>query len=371
MHICMIAFSNLHFDFRIFREAKALNAAGHRISIVAAAFDEKPLRGWENFEIHLIPVDLSTSLKFSYPYFWRRANQLLTTLGADAYHAHDLDTLWPAARAAKHFDAPLIYDSHELWTEQSSLVHRPGIRALWACMERILIRKVDYTITVSPSIAHSIQERYNLDNVTVLRNFPPYRPPEKSDRIRSELNLPPETPIVLYQGGFLTENGLREQIDAAAGLTGVVFVLIGGGPCEAALKKQVIQAGLQDKIYFIPRVPFQDLHSYTCSADLGLCVIKKTGKSFFYSIPNKLFEYLMAGLPVLVSNFPEMQAMVGKAGAGDAVDPMDVAAIRRSICGILRDESKLRAYSEAALRAARRYNWERESGKLIQLYATL
>ena len=371
MHICMVAFSDLHFDFRIFREATTLNAAGHRISIVAAAFNKTPLRGWEDFEIHLIPVDPSNSLKFSYPDFWRRANQLLTTLGADAYHAHDLDTLWPTARAARHFDAPLIYDSHEFWTEQSSLVHRPGVRAFWACMERILIRKVDHTITVSPSIAHSLQERYNLEFVTVLRNFPPYRPPEKCNRIRSELNLPPESPIVLYQGGFLTENGLREQIDAAAGLTGVTFVLIGGGPCEAALKKQVIQAGLQDKVYFIPRVPFQELHSYTCSADLGLCVIKNTGKSFFYSIPNKLFEYLMAGLPVLVSNFPEMQAIVRKAGAGDVVDPMDVAAIRRSICVMLADESKLREYSKAAMQAARRYNWEQEAGKLIQLYASL
>ena len=147
--------------------------------------------------------------------------------------------------------------------------------------------------------------------------------------------------------------------------------MIGGGPLEAALKKQVISAGLQDKVYFIPRVPFQELHSYTCSADLGLCVIKRTGKSFFYSIPNKLFEYLMAGLPVLVSNFPEMQAIVEKSGAGRVVDPEDVGAIRRSICDLLSNESQLRTYSKAALQAALQYNWEKESEKLIQLYATL
>ncbi len=371
MHICMIAFSDLHFDFRIFREATTLKEAGHRISIVAAAFNKAPLQGWDNFEIYLIPVDRSNSLRFSYPTFWRRAHQFLIFLGADAYHAHDLDTLWPAAGAAKRCNAPLIYDSHEFWTEQSSLALRPGIRAIWACMERYLIQKVDFTITVSASIAQSLQKRYSLDCVTVLRNLPPYRPPEKSNRIRSELNLDPDIPIVLYQGGFLTENGLREVIEAAADLNGVAFVLIGDGPCEAALKKQVIEAGLQQKIYFMPRVPFQELHSYTCSADLGLCVIKRTGESFFYSMPNKLFEYLMAGLPVLASNFPEMQSIIEKSGAGAVVDPLNISEIRRSIYDLLRDESQLKAYSHAALKAALRYNWEKEAGKLIQLYETL
>ena len=371
MHIGMVAFTDLHFDYRIFREATSLRQAGHRISIVSSAFQTLPLQGWEDFEVHLIPVDRSRSLRRSYPAFWRRAYQLLCALRPDIYHAHDLDVLWPASRAARHLDVPLVYDSHEFWTEQSSLVHRPAMRAFWAVLEKRLIRRVYRTITVSDSIARALQERYRLEGITVVRNLPLFRPPLESSRIRNELGLASERPIVLYQGGFLTDNGLVEQIEAAAGFGEAAFVLIGGGPCEAALRRQVREANLEGRVFFIPRVPFQELHSYTCSADLGLCLIKGTGQSFYYSMPNKLFEYMMAGLPVLASDFPEMRQVIANAGAGEVADPGEVGAIRRGVCRILEDEVRYRAYRQAALEAAHRFNWEREAHQLTQLYADL
>lgn len=371
MHICMAVFGDLRFDYRIFREAKALSQAGHRISIVASSFDPSLPGTWNEFEVRLIPVDRSRSLRLIYPAFWRQARQLLLAAQADAYHAHDLDALWPAAQAARRRKVPLIYDSHEFWTEQSSLVCRPAIRAFWTLLERRLIRQAHRTITVSDSIARALQDRYCLNQVCVVRNLPLYRPPVKSDRIRAELGIAADRPILLYQGGFLTENGLAEQIEAVAGLEETAFVLIGDGPEESALKAQVEHAGLGEKVYFIPRVPFGELHAYTCSADLGLCLIKGTGKSFYYSMPNKLFEYLMAGLPVLASDFPEMRAVVEDTKAGEVADPQDVPGIRARLGVLLRDGARRRSYGQAALAAARRYNWEQEAPKLIDLYSTL
>ena len=129
--------------------------------------------------------------------------------------------------------------------------------------------------------------------------------------------------------------------------------MIGDGRCEAALKAQVQQAGLKEKVYFIPRVPFGELHNYTCAADLGLCLIKGTGKSFYYSMPNKMFEYMMAGLPVLASDFPEMRSVVQASGAGQVVDPQNIEAIRQCIQGLLDEPTRIQQYGEAALRAAR------------------
>ena len=372
MHICMVAFSDLNYDYRIFREATSLRQAGHRVSLVTPAFGSVPLQGWDEFESHLIPVDPGRSLRLSYPIFWHRAFQHLLAIRADVYHAHDLDTLWPAARAGRRRQVPLIYDSHEFWTEQSSLVDRPFIRGFWVRLEHRLIKQVDHTITVSSSIARSLQERHQLDTVTVLRNLPLYRSPVKSERIRTELNLNPDRPIVLYQGGFLTDNGLAEQIEAASGFDRAALVLLGDGPCEAALRAQVRQAGLEDKVYFIPRVPFRELHTYTCSADLGLCLIKGTGKSFYYSVPNKLFEYMMAGLPVVASDFPEMRAVIRNSGAGEVVDPENIPAIRNCIEALLNDKNQLQKYSRAALQATRQcYNWEQEAQKLLNIYAAL
>lgn len=372
MHICMAVFGDLRFDYRIFREAQCLRQAGHHLSIVSSSFSSVPLQGWEAFDLRLIPIDRSRSLRISYPAFWKQARQLLLDARADVYHAHDLDTLGPAAFAARRRDVPLVYDSHEFWIEQSSLVGRPLIRNFWALLERRLIRRVHRTITVSTSIARALQERYNLEQVAVVRNLPIYRPPVQSDRIRTELQLAAGRPVVLYQGGFLTDNGLAEQIDAVAGLReDLAFVLIGDGPREFALKERVRNSSLEHKVYFISRVPFGELHSYTCSADLGLCLIKGTGKSFYYSMPNKLFEYLMAGLPVLTSDFPEMRAVVEESGAGAVANPQDLGEVREKIRSFLMDPTRCRLYRQAALAAARHYNWEQEAPKLLDLYAGL
>lgn len=371
MRICMVAFTDLHYDYRIYREATSLRRAGHQVAIVASSFNSTPLEGWDDFEIHLIPVDRSRSLRRLYPFFWRRAYSLLLAAGPDAYHAHDLDALWPAVRAARRLDRPLVYDSHEFWIEQSSLVDRPLMRSCWSLLERQLIKRVKCVITVSESIAHDLGERYQLDEVVVLRNLPLFREKVQSNLIRETLNLPADRPIVLYQGGFLTENGLREQIQVAAEFDRAALVLIGGGPNEEALREQVRAGDLGDKVFFIPRVPFHQLHNYTCSADLGLCLIKGTGKSFCYSLPNKLFEYMMAGLPVLASDFPEMQRVIGETHAGATVDPTDVEAIRRQISVFLADPERRMACGQASLEAAQRYSWEREADQLIQLYATL
>lgn len=371
MRICMVAFTDLHFDYRIYREATALHHAGHEVAIVASSFNPAPLEGWDDFEIHLIPIDRGRSLRRLYPLFWRRAYPLLLDTRPDAYHAHDLDALWPAVRAARRLRRPLVYDSHEFWIEQSSLVNRPLMRSFWSLLERHLIKRVDRVITVSQSIAESLTTRYGLGGVVILRNFPLFREKVQSDLIRETLDLPANRPIVLYQGGFLTENGLREQIEAAAGFGDAALVLIGDGPSEKALKEQVRAGGLQDRVFFIARVPFHQLHDYSCSADLGLCLIKGAGKSFYYSLPNKLFEYMMAGLPVVASNFPEMQRVVSKTDTGVTIDPTDIDAIRQQVTELLSDDKRRAACSQACLDAAQHYNWEREAGQLTDLYSTL
>ena len=146
MHICMVAFSDLRFDYRIFREATSLHQAGHRLSIVSTAFTTDPLVGWDDFEVHLIPIDRSRSLRMLYPFFWKEAGRRLAGIEADVYHVHDLDALGPGVRAAKRRDRPLVYDSHEFWIEQSSLVNRRIMRGFWSQLEKRLMRNADRAI---------------------------------------------------------------------------------------------------------------------------------------------------------------------------------------------------------------------------------
>ena len=371
MHIAMVVYSDLNYDFRVYREALALEQAGHRITIVAPDFGTRPEEVWSRFELLRPTSDPTKSLRARYPLFWLEAGRFLSAIDADVIHAHDLDTLWPATRIAHRRHIPVVYDSHEYFIEQSGLTGRRLMRGFWSRLERRLIRRVDRTITVSDSIARALQARYRLDEVITLRNLPPFRAPVESRRIQEALGLDPELLVVLYQGGFLTDNGLVEQIEAMAAVGGAVFVLIGDGPCETELKKLVKVRGLEGKTHFIARVPFSQLHEYTCSADLGLCLIKGSGQSFYHSMPNKLFEYLMAGLPVLASDFPEMRAVVEQSRAGRVVAPDDVQAVGGSIREMLNDPAAMREYAAASRQAAHRYCWEREADKLLQLYNSL
>ena len=372
MHICMVAFSDLRFDYRIYREAFSLVEAGHKITVFCTAFDKQPIEGWENIKIHLLQIDRSQSLRKLYPLFWRWAFKRLKSINADVFHAHDLDTLLPCAWAARRFNKPLIYDSHEFWTEQSSLVNRPLIQTFWTQLEKHLIPKVDRIITVSQAIAHSLNQKYpDAPSATVIRNLPLYQSFEKSNRIRSELNISRKSPVVLYQGGFLFDNGLREQIKAAKGFGNAVFVLIGSGPCEKELKSLVAKEGLREKVFFIDRVPFSELHSYTCSADLGLCLIKNSGRSFYHSLPNKLFEYIMGGLPIIGSNFPEIENVINKTGVGTTLDPTDIDCIALEVRNILKNQQDLSQKHLSAISASKIYNWEKESDVLLKLYSEL
>lgn len=375
MHICMVVFGDLSFDFRVYREAIALREAGHKITIVAS--DRSPDRGqmlpevWEVFDVRLIWVNPATSLRVSYPFFWLRAHRVLRQVTADVFHAHDLDSLWPAAIAARQRRVPLVYDSHELWTEQASLVGRRFIRAFWCWLEKHLISRADRTIAVSRSIGDILIKRYGLGDVTIVRNLPPSRNPVKSNRIRRELRLAKDRVILLYQGGFLTDNGLSEQISAMATVESAALVLIGSGPVEEQLRRQVTDSGLADRVFFLPRVPFPELHEYTCSADIGLCLIKPSGNSFYFSLPNKLFEYMQAGLAVLACTSPEIRAVVEETEAGEVVDPENVEAIGRHLRALIADADLRARYSAAALKAAPFYSWEREAERLLSVYSSL
>ena len=364
MHICMVAFTDLNFDFRIYREAASLKKAGHHVSIVAGTWNQQLDGAWDDFDVHAWPVDRDRSLRVSYFLWWRHAHRILQEIPAEAYHAHDLDSLWPASRAARRRRVPLVYDSHELWTEQSSLASRPLVRGIWAAL-------VSHVITVSPPIAEELSERYGFGDIAVIGNLPPHRSPLSGDLIRERLGLKPDRVILLYQGGMLTDNGLSEQIEAMAGVEGAALVLLGEGPTKEQLQNQVAVSGLVDRVFFLPAVPFSQLHALTCSADIGLCLIKSTGKSFHWSLPNKLFEYMMAGLPVLGSEAPEIRRTLDETGAGEVIDLTNPVSLRNRSQRLVDDPARRDRYSGAALQAAHRFCWERESAKLTDLYAAL
>jgi glycosyltransferase involved in cell wall biosynthesis len=370
----MVVFGDLRFDFRVYREAQALAAAGSRVSIVASDFSSESLpQVWSAFELHLIPIDRERSLRWSYPLFWSLASRRAAATAADVFHAHDLDALWPAALAAGRGKVPLVYDSHELFTQQSSLVSRPRVRGFWQWWERRLLPRVARVMTVSPPIAADLQHRYSLaEKPTVVRNLPPWREAAPSRRLREALGLVGDPqPLALYQGGFLTDNGLLEVIDAMVRIDHGRLALLGGGPTEHLLRKRVQDSGLQDRVRFLPRVPFPELHEWTCGADIGVCVIKPSGDSFNWSLPNKLFEYFIAALPVLAGDTPQIRQVIEETGTGVVADSQDPEALAQALQNLFNDAARRLRFSAAARIAAQQYCWQQEAPRLLALYESL
>ena len=284
-------------------------------------------------------------------------------------HAHDLNTLHPAAQAAKVAGAKLVYDAHELHRHRHNLGRLAQLRA--RIDERRLVRCVDLFITAGNAWADYLAGLYRIPRPVVLRNVPEPATPAEGWDLRTELGISAEQRVLLYQGSIQTNRGIEEAIGALAHLDRCVLVVAGYGAHRPALERLAARAGVADRVYFFGPVPNHELLHWTASADVGLCGIRNSSLSYYWSLPNKLFEYVMAGIPVVASDFPEMGALVRETGVGEVCDPDDPASIAAAVRRILDDPDRAAACRRNAAQAANIHNWSHEEQVLLDAYTRL
>jgi glycosyltransferase involved in cell wall biosynthesis len=311
---------------------------------------------------------------------WARAAAAASP-SADVYHGHDLTGLPAAAEAARRHGGLVIYDSHEIFLESSSNATRPRwARAVLARLERRWTSQAAALITVNDALAEELGRRLSPRRSIVVHNCPP-RPTaaaKRPDLIRSSTGIRPGEPVVLYHGGFWPYRGL-EQLAAAIrepGMTGVHAVYLGYGGLRNKLVSMAAEARYGGRLHIVDAVPPADLIDWVGSADVAVMPLQPSTLNHYLSTPNKLFEALAAGVPVVASDFPELRRVLLHDPAGpigfvcDPTRPADIARAIRCILDMPPDAAAdLRA---RCLRAAReRWNWETESAKLVALYADL
>lgn len=283
----------------------------------------------------------------------------------DAIHAHDVNVLLTAWLAAKIARVPLVYDAHEISTDREGY---QAIRGLVGWLEKKLMPRAAGTITTTDARAKFFARAYGIPRPLVLQNRPRLVKVEGSNRIREELGLSEPWPIVLYQGGLQPGRGLPRLVEAAASVPNAYFVFIGGGRQAAELHKLTAELGLEERVRFIPTVALSELPSYTASADIGVQPIENTCLNHFTTDSNKLFEYVIAGLPVVASQLPEIGKVVRNHDLGLLVPPGDTAALADAIRCLV-ESAELRAYYRAkAEQAAESLNWETQEQSLVELY---
>lgn len=298
----------------------------------------------------------------------RRMVAIGVVSGADVFHSHDLNTLKVGATCKEQTGARLVYDSHELQTERNRMTAAGKRKAM--VEEGRYLSDVDAMIVASPTWVTWNRNLYGTlpdPTVTVL-NVPELTEIDPSKDLRSELGIAQEDRIVLYQGSIQENRGIEPAIEAVVGLNHVTLVVIGYGHHRPVLEAIVEQRKLTDKVKFFGPVPNDELISYSASADIGLANIVNSSVSYNTSLPNKLFEYAMAGIPVVGSDSPEIGRIVQEESIGEVCDAEDPKALAATISTILKDPTR---YQAGLVRAAGRYNWGVEQQHLLDLYESL
>lgn len=289
----------------------------------------------------------------------------------DILVANDLDTLLPNYLVSKIRNKKLVYDSHEYFCQMVTIIHRPFVRKMWHSIERFCFPKLKHVITVSPSIAEAYQKEYGVD-VKVVRNIPPKGIPEITET-RHTLALPEDKMIILMQGNDISPNrGGEELLEAMPHVAKeAVLLFVGKGHSIDFLKKRTEELNLQNRVYFVNRVTPEKLFNYTYLSDIGVSLEKATSLNQAYSLPNKIFEYMKAGTPVLVSNLPERKAIVNQYQIGEIAEDFEPQTIASALNRMISDNSLYQTYKENCSLAKEQLNWENEEKVIREVYSSL
>jgi glycosyltransferase involved in cell wall biosynthesis len=297
----------------------------------------------------------------------------------EVHHAHDMEALPTAARGARRDGARLVYDSHEIFGTWGATLAQPRwLRWAMIRWERRLARRAVAVVTINESIAAELRRRLGVRRVVVVHNCPARwtPPPVPEDRIRVATNIPADEPVVLCHGGFQAGRGLDETAAAMLqpGLERAHLVFLG---YRGHVIDPILADGrLKGRAHYMPAVEPAEVVPWVAGADVDVMAILPVDRNSVLSTPNKLFESLAAGVPVVTSDLPERRRIVlddADGPLGAVCDPADPASIATAIRWVLDQPPEERlALRARCLRAAHeRWNWETESAGLLALYAGL
>tara|TARA_R110002072_G_scaffold10217_13_gene47850 strand:- start:410 stop:1528 length:1119 start_codon:yes stop_codon:yes gene_type:complete len=333
-----------------------------------------------DYEITLLGRKLPNSLEISKPYTVRRFKLwfhkgflfyahynlrlffFLLFKNYDIYFSNDLDTLLPNFLIAKLKSKKLIYDSHEYFLGVPEIQNRALVKKVWTLVEKLCLPHIDGFITVNKSIGQLYFNDYNLQ-ACIIRNIGDSRIP-LTPKTRKDLNLPEGKFILINQGaGINIDRGMEEALEALRILDNCLLLLVGKGDVIPKIKNLVEQYSLQEKVIFIEPKPYLEMLQYTLNADCGLSLDKNSNINYQYSLPNKLFDYIKSGIPIICSDIVEVSGIVKAYDIGELCSDHRPETIANAVLSI---QNKRKDYFQNNLKkAAEENNWEIESKKLL------
>ncbi len=355
MRVAVLVSNDLTYDQRVSKICDSLQHKNWEVLLIGVLKSgSTPLQ--RNYSTQRLNVFFSKGPLF---YFMLNTRMFFYLLfhKTEAIWANDLDVLWPAILMKKLRGTKIIYDSHEYFTEAEGLTGRERIKAFWTRIEERCIPHVDLFITVNESIAEIYRNKYKRE-VFVQRNMPIL---VEDDSEREELF---ELKTVVLQGAYIDpDRGGMELVEAFQFLDGIQLLIVGAGRDLENIKKRIVELRLEEKVKVLPRMSYFELKKLTQRVHLGVSLDKPLHLNYTLSLPNKLFDYIHAGVPVLVSNLVEPARIVNEYQVGEVVEEVTPKVIAEGIQKVLNSTS-YEAYRAATKKAKSALHWQADFDKL-------
>lgn len=364
--IAISVINDLVTDNRVHKVATTLQEMGHDVTLIGRLLPESlPLS--RTYNTRRMNLFFRKGPLFYAEYNTRLFFALLFSK-FNVFVSNDLDTLLPNFVVSKITGGKLYYDSHEYFTEVPELVTRPKVRDTWEGLEKSIVPKIENAYTVCQSIAEAYRYKYGT-YFQVVRNVP-----ERMEKFEvpedKKLDFSGKK-IILYQGALNIGRGLEQMIRAMQYIDNAVFVIVGAGDIGFQLQTLMHSLKLTEKVKFLGRMSFDEVKFITVQADLGLSIEEDLGLNYKYALPNKLFDYIQAEIPVLVSNLPEMKKVVNDYQIGTILESHQPEQMAKQINGILGDSEKTAVWKTNLKKAAGELCWEKEKEVLKSIYSQL
>jgi glycosyltransferase involved in cell wall biosynthesis len=358
-HIYFAVTNDLTYDRRMHRICGSLQAAGFRVTLVGRQLpSSSPIepRAFRQIRLHC----LLTKGKFFYLEYNIRLFFCLLFRRMDAVCAIDLDAIIPCYLVSLIRRIPRVYDAHELFCEMKEVAERPAIHKVWKWIERKMVPRFPRGYTVNHLIAREYKEMYGLD-YTVIRNMPPASPLS---------NGAVHERFILYQGA-VNEGRCFEQLIPAMKQVNAGLMICGDGNFMEQARDLVKQHGLESKVTFKGMVSPAQLAGITRKARVGITLFEKKSKSNYYSLANRFFDYIQAGVPQLCVDYPLYREIQQRHEIGILIPEVSEEAIIHSLNSLLQDDILWERLHQNCLEASKEFNWQREEKKLIDFYGNI
>ncbi len=358
--------NDLYTDARVDKVAMFLTRNGYDVTLVGRRYADSPELAPRAYHTRRMRLLFRKDWIFYAEYNLRLFFYLLFKK-CDVLVANDLDTLLPNTLVSKLRRKRLIYDSHEYFCGELSVVSNPTALKVWRAIERFCFPKLETVITVSQSIVDQYEKEYGI-RALLVRNIPPAGTPPVT-RTKAELGMRADKFNLILQGNGLNEGrGCEEAVESMRYLPDAHLFIIGGGTALPLLKRMAADLHLEERVTFVGRQPQDMLFNYTSHADAGLALDRDLSANLRFSLPNKIFEYMRAGIPQIVSDLTERASIIQHYDIGIVTESVDPKAIAAAVRQLQQNPRRCAQYRENCRKAAAKLTWENEEKVLKTVY---